>query len=227
MIWQDRGYLLRKNKYNENSIIADFYTKDHGKISGIIFGATSKKLKNYLIVGNKFYLNYNSKNESSIGSLTVELEKYQTPIFFENHQKLLCIIYSLSLIKILTAENQCNIKIFNLLEFFFDILKKDSWLIEFIFWELNFFKIIGYDINYQDYVTKLNISNKIRYKVKDSQKFIPNFLIDKNYKINSNNEILDALKINGDYLDKTILKNNNLKFLASRYDFINCLKSAL
>ena len=40
MIWQDRGYLLRKNKYNENSIIADFYTKDHGKISGIIFGAT-------------------------------------------------------------------------------------------------------------------------------------------------------------------------------------------
>ena len=133
----------------------------------------------------------------------------------------------MSLIKILTAENQCNIKIFNLLEFFFDILKKDSWLIEFIFWELNFFKIIGYDINYQDYVTKLNISNKIRYKVKDSQKFIPNFLIDKNYKINSNNEILDALKINGDYLDKTILKNNNLKFLASRYDFINCLKSAL
>ena len=39
----------------------------------------------------------------------------------------------------------------NLLEFLFDILKKDSWLIEFIFWELNFFKIIGYDINYQDY----------------------------------------------------------------------------
>ena len=45
MNWQDKGYLLSKNKYNENSVIAEIYTKNHGKISGIIFGATSKKNK--------------------------------------------------------------------------------------------------------------------------------------------------------------------------------------
>ena len=49
MIWQNTGYLLSKIKYNENSIIAEFYTESYGKISGLIFGATSKKLKNYLI----------------------------------------------------------------------------------------------------------------------------------------------------------------------------------
>ena len=37
MIWADTGYLLSKNKYNENSLIAEIYTKNHGKISGIIF----------------------------------------------------------------------------------------------------------------------------------------------------------------------------------------------
>ena len=43
MIWDDTGFLLSKNRYNENSLIAEVYTKDHGKFSGIIFGGTSKK----------------------------------------------------------------------------------------------------------------------------------------------------------------------------------------
>ena len=41
MNWSDQGFLLSKNKYSENSIITEFYTKDHGKMSGIIFGGTS------------------------------------------------------------------------------------------------------------------------------------------------------------------------------------------
>ena len=45
MNWSDQGFLVSKNKYSENSLITEFYTKDHGKISGIIFGGTSKKNK--------------------------------------------------------------------------------------------------------------------------------------------------------------------------------------
>ena len=48
MTWDDIGFLLSKNRYNENSLIVDIYTKNHGKVSGIIFGGTSKKIKNYL-----------------------------------------------------------------------------------------------------------------------------------------------------------------------------------
>ena len=224
MIWQDKGYLLSQYKYNENSVIANFYTEKHGKVSGIIFGATSKKIKNYLIIGNRFYLNYKSKNENSIGSFLVELEEYKTPIYFENKNKLFCIIYSMNLIKILTAENQSNIKIFVLIKNLFNILKKNKWLIDFIFWELNFFKKIGYDINYKDYVINLKEYDENKYVVKERKKLIPNFLIDKNYEAKNTSEILEALKINGDFLDKTILKNNNLKFPTSRNDFINSLK---
>ena len=54
MNWKDNGYLLSKLKYNENSSIVEFFTENHGKCSGLIFGATSKKIKNYLEVGNKW-----------------------------------------------------------------------------------------------------------------------------------------------------------------------------
>ena len=32
MIWDDTGYLLSKNRYNENSLIAEIYTKHHGNL---------------------------------------------------------------------------------------------------------------------------------------------------------------------------------------------------
>ena len=44
MIWDDEGYLLSKNRYNENSLIAEIYTKNFGKVSGLIFGGTYKKI---------------------------------------------------------------------------------------------------------------------------------------------------------------------------------------
>ena len=46
MNWDDTGFLLSKNRYNENSLISEIFTKNHGKTSGIIFGGTSKKVKN-------------------------------------------------------------------------------------------------------------------------------------------------------------------------------------
>ena len=32
MIWDDAGFLISKNKYNENSLIVEIFTKDHGKV---------------------------------------------------------------------------------------------------------------------------------------------------------------------------------------------------
>ena len=115
MIWDDTGYLLSKNKYNENSIIAEIFTKNHGKSSGIIFGGTSKKIKNYLQIGNKIYVNFNSKSENKIGYFKIEIQEAYSPYYFDNEQKLSCILSAMHLIKILTADSQKNTSIFDIL----------------------------------------------------------------------------------------------------------------
>ena len=119
MHWKDSGYLLSKNQFNENSVIAEVFTKNHGKISGIIFGATSKKIKNYLQLGNKLHLNFNSKNDSRLGNIKVEIEEALTPLFFDNKQKLACIVSAMNLVKLLTVESQDNINIYILINNFF------------------------------------------------------------------------------------------------------------
>ena len=224
MNWQDKGYLLSKNKYSENSIISEFYTENHGKIIGIIFGGTSKKIKNYLLEGNKLHINYNSKSQTKIGSLKIEIDEFKTPHFFDDKKKLLCIIYTMNLIKILTAENQRNQGIYKLIDKYFEILNDKNWLIKYVNWELNFYKYIGYDIDFYDYVDELIEDNKIVYVLKNSNKKIPKFLINKNDLDVSFEDINMAIKIVGDFLDKTIIKPNNLNFPKTRFIFQNSLK---
>ena len=115
MNWSDEGFLISKNRYNENSLIAELFTKDKGKISGIIFGGTSKKIKNYLQLGNNLHVNYNSKNENRIGYFKIEILNAYTPLYFDHKQKLSCITSAMNLIKILTAESQSNDKVLSLI----------------------------------------------------------------------------------------------------------------
>ena len=226
MNWDDTGYLISKNKYNENSVIADFFTEKHGKCSGIIFGATSKKTKNYLQIGNKFHLNYNYKDEGKIGYFKLEIYKVFTPLYFDSKKKLLCIASAMNLIKVLTADLQENDKIFKLVDKFYYILENENWIKNYIFWELELFKLVGFDLELKKIAKSENIHNKVTYFVesKSEKKNIPNFLIDdKDYKL-TKLDLVKGLKLVGDYLDKTILKPNNITFPNTRIDFVNILK---
>ena len=218
MIWDDTGFLLSKNKYNENSLIAEVFTKDHGKISGIIFGGTSKKIKNYLQIGNKIYVNYNSKSENRIGYFKIEIQEALSPYIFDHQKKLSCISSGMHLVRILTAESQKNKSIYYLLENFYELLKQDNWIKDYIYWELELFKVLGYDLEFKNLVNKEVVGNKFQYISKSivEKKIVPNFLIDKTSDIESISSLLDGLKIIGDYLDKTILKPNNLNHPLNR-----------
>ena len=227
MIWDDKGYLISKIKYNENSVIAEFYTKNHGKTSGIIFGASSKKIKNYLLIGNKFFLNFNGKNEGKIGYFKLEIDKINTPVYFDNKKKLFLIIYAMNLLRFLTVENQQNLSLYLNLKDFFKILNKDNWIKNYILWELNFLKDIGYDLDFKNYAVRENINGSNKYVVKSNNatRIIPNFLINNADNPENNEEIIIALKLVGDFLDKSILKPNNINFPVSRYEFINLLNN--
>ena len=226
MIWSDYGYLLSKNKFGENSIIAEFFTENHGKISGIIYGATSKKIRNYLQLGNKFHISYNSKNENKLGYLKIEIEKILTPLFFEDKKKLSCIVSSMNLIKLLTVDNQSNINIYKLIDNFYNFLEDSNWINKFIFWELELLKLVGYDLELKNIVNEEIINDKKLYFVSNNneKKYIPNFLIEKDYNVLDFNQILNGLKLISDYLDKSILRPNNISHPKSRIDFLNLIK---
>ncbi len=226
MIWSDYGYLLEKNKFGENSMITQFFTKNNGKISGIIYGASSKKLRNYLQIGNKFHIIYNSKNENKLGYLKIEIEKILTPNFFEDRKKLSCIMSSMNLIKLLTVDNQSNLKIYNLISEFYIFLETSNWINKLVFWELELLKLIGYDLQLKNIVNEEIINGQKLYFVSNNneKKYVPNFIVENNKEINDFKQISRGLKLISDYLDKSILRPNNILHPKLRIDFLNTLK---
>ena len=226
MIWDDSGFLLSKNKYNENSLIVEIFTKDHGKTSGIIFGGTSKKIKNYLQIGNNLYVNYNSKSENTIGYFKVEIQNVLSPLYFDDYQRLSCISSAMHLVKILTAESQKNLDIYTILQNFYILLKNDNWIKDYIFWELELYKTLGYDLDFKSIVDEKIIDNEKHYITKSvtEKRIIPSFLVEKNKSPENLKDLLKGLKLVSDYLEKSILKPNNLNQPLSRQQFINNLK---
>jgi DNA repair protein RecO (recombination protein O) len=226
MNWDDAGYLISKNRYSENSIIAEVYTENYGKTSGIIFGGTSKKIKNYLQIGNKIHINYNTRSPTRIGYFKIEILKALTPLYFDDSQKLSCITSAMNLIRLLTAESQSNKEIFFLIDDFFKILNSNTWIKEYIFWELELLKLLGYDLELKKMVNKEIIDDQINYFVKTStgKKIIPNFLIDKNSNDTDLKSLIKGLRLVSDYLEKTILRPNNISLPNSRIDFVSLLK---
>ena len=227
MNWSDKGFLLSKLSFQENSVIANFYTKKHGKCSGVIYGATSKKIKNYLQKGNELYLEYNSKNENTLGYFKVEIINPHTSKFFSDKKKLNCIVSMLELIKILTVEGQENIKIYKLINELFKLLNNENWSVEYVFWELNLLKFIGFDLNIKDYCKYENINNNRTYYIENSQKkiIVPNFLVEDYSKIEiSKEDIYNSLTLISEYMKKNIFIQNNINFPSSRNNFVNYFK---
>ena len=226
MNWDDVGFLVSKNRYNENSLITEIFTKDHGKVSGIIFGGTSKKIKNYLQVGNLLYTTYNSKTVNRIGYFKIEIFKAFSPIYFDDPQKLNCISSAMNLIKILTADSQSNENVYRLINDFYNILSQNDWLKKYVFWELELLSVLGFNLDLKQMVNKEIIDNKTVYVAKSvtEKKIVPNFLIDNDENLNNSKDLLNGLKLVGDFMDKTILKPNNVNYPLSRNQFINSLK---
>ena len=227
MKWIDTGFLISKNKYNENSVIAEIFTLNNGKTTGIIFGASSKKIKSYLEIGNLLHVNYSSKSPEKIGSFKIEISKANTAYFFENKIKLHCILSTMNLIKILTVENQSNKNLYNLINNFFENIKLDKWLKEYIFWELEFYKVLGYNLNLKDLVQKEEQNGTTNYFVisNNEKKNIPSFLVNEKIEDQDINkdDLFNAIKILNNFLEKSILRPSNIHFPHERLTFLSNL----
>ena len=47
MNWEDECYLLSKRKIRENANIINVFSQTKGKVSGVVYGGNSRKIRNY------------------------------------------------------------------------------------------------------------------------------------------------------------------------------------
>jgi len=206
MQWSDEGYLLSKNNFDENSIIIETFTLNHGKYSGLVYGGASRKQKKTFQIGNKIFLNWKSKGENQSGYFSAELIKPIAPFFFDNKKKLVCLLSIASILKILLPERQINKKIYNTYELMINNLYDKDWIESYIQWELSLIKELGYEVNF------LGKENNNSIKINDKLIKIPKLFLTDNKKILHKQDVKDALNFNRELLLENFINPNRLRF---------------
>ncbi len=224
MHWSDEGYLLSRNNFDENSIIIESFTLEHGKYTGIVYGGSSRKQKKNFQVGNKILLNWYSKGENRFGYFNIELINPISPLFFDDKKRSICILSAVSILKILLPERQINKKIYHSLESMFNDLTSENWINLYIHWELSLIKELGYEINF---FNDINLSAKKNRGIQINDKFfrIPDLILDKNLqKKTLDKDINEALIFNKNLLIENFIIPNRLKLPLSRKILENYFK---
>ena len=108
MNWEDECYLLSKRKFRENANIINVFTPKKGKVTGIVYGGNSRKIRNYLQLSNKLFVFNNTKNENKISYFKTELIKAISPQFFNDKERTSALISLCSLLNSLLPEGQPN-----------------------------------------------------------------------------------------------------------------------
>ena len=220
MNWENEGFILSKRKFRENAIILEVFTSDFGKVNGIVYGGTSRKVKNYLQLTNKIYLNYVSKSDNRIGYFKTELIEAFAPRYFNNKNKILCLNSITSILRILLPENQKSKNIYNSLENLLSHFDNKDWFLNYLYWELNLISNLGFGFD-TDKISNINGQKNINIKIDDIDYKIPIFLISKdNININSN-EIYEGLLFTRKLMENKFFIPNNIKFPLSRKIFEN------
>ena len=178
MNWEDECFLLSKRKFRENANIINVFTLKKGKVGGIVYGGSSRKIRNYLQISNKLIVFNNSKSENKIGYFKTELIKAVSPNYFNDKERTSALISLCSLLNSLLPEGQPYKNIYNSFEKFINTLNLDNWIILYIFFEINLIKELGYGVN----LNSFNNSSDDIYALKkiniDGYNYeIPNFLI--------------------------------------------------
>ena len=218
MIWEDECYLLSKRKFRENANIINIFTKEKGKVDGIVYGGTSRKIRNYLQISNKLFVSHSSKSENKIGYFKTELIKPISPLFFNDKERTSALISICSLLNTLLPEAQQNKKIYNSFEKLMNSINLKNWIFIYIFFELNLIKDLGYDTDLGQYSSTESKNNDIlKIKIDGYIYEVPNYLIIKKIPLEFNNTLIRKSL----YFTRNVLQNkffipNNLLFPKSR-----------
>ncbi len=218
MIWEDECYLLSKKRFRENANIINIFTKEKGRMDGIVYGGNSRKIRNYLQISNKLFVSHSSKAENKIGYFKTELIKPISPLYFNDKERTSALISVCTLLNILLPELQQNKKIYNSFENLIKSLNLDNWIFIYIYFELNLIKDLGYDTNLSQYLSTNDESKEIlKIKIDGYIYEVPNYLVLKKIPLKIKNVLIRKSL----YFTRNVMQNkffipNKLAFPKSR-----------
>jgi DNA repair protein RecO (recombination protein O) len=218
MNWQDEGFLLSKIKFRENANIVNVFTNIRGKVSGIIYGGASRKIRNFLQISNKIFVIHSSKSENRIGYFKTELVEAISPKYFNDKKKTTALLSLSAILNLLLPESQPYKNLYTSLNNLLNNFENSDWIVNYIYWELTLLKELGFDPFLEQFISdEIQTSRLKSIEIDNINYQVPIFLLTKKkIDILENKEISTALTFTRNILTNKFFYPNNLSFPKSR-----------
>jgi len=229
----DEGYILKILRHGENSLIVTVLSMAHGKITGFVKSAVSKKKLGVYQIGNKISFNAYARLEQNMPQFKgVELTQSYTACVLQNPIKLAVLSSFCDVLYAGLNEREPLEGLIASVKGFMEALKGDEFLEKYALLEfrLLYFLGIGLDLGSCAVTGSIDglafVSPKSGRAVcleaglpyKDKLFKYPHFALSKN-KIPSEDDVLDLLNMTGFFLKKNFFDAHGLQFPLSRVNF--------
>lgn len=101
MRWSDEGIYLNGRAFGETSVIANIFTRDHGRTLGLVKGGRSRKIRPLLQTGNVLTVDWRARLDDQLGVYTAELAQATAATVLDDELKLCGLMALASLLQIM------------------------------------------------------------------------------------------------------------------------------
>ncbi len=147
MEWQDTAIVLKTIQVSEYDAVVTVYSKQHGKINGVVKGAYAKRHRPTIELGNEIKVWYQVRIEGQLGRLQVDLITPHAVPFLLQSGKLLAFNSTLSVLDTITAIGQSYEGLYDDVLHLFVVLNSDYWAYGYCKWEVAVLSLMGYGLD--------------------------------------------------------------------------------
>ena len=217
MNWEDECYLLSKRKLRENANIINVFSQSKGKVTGVVYGGNSRKIRNYLQLSNKLFIIHHSKSENRLGYFKTELLKPISPLYFNDKERTSALLSLCSILNVLLPESQPNKNIYKSFENFINSINLKNWIFLYVYFELSLIKDLGFDPNLDKFKNDIKGDQVKKIKIDNFIYEIPEFLISRTVPQNISNDLIKkSLFFTRNIISNKFFAPNSLTFPRSR-----------
>lgn len=148
MDWRDEGILLAVRKHGETSAILDVFTPEHGRHSGVLRGASSRKMTPVIQPGAQLDLQWRARLENHIGSFTAELIRSRSAVAMSDRLALAGLNAVTALLLFALPEREPHPQLYLRTEQLLDLLDQPLlWPLAYLRWEMALLDDLGYGLD--------------------------------------------------------------------------------
>ena len=218
MEWQDEGIILHTQNLGERKQIVSLFTLSHGRCAGVF--SSTQKSKGWVQCGGKVKARWGARLENHIGYWNLESLGSNTAYLLDSPGPLNALLSAATLCQIALPERHAYPHLYERFQAFLRSLVLPDWASSYVFFELALLSELGYGLDLEACAvtgsktdlkavsprTGRAVCESVAKPYEGRLLPLPSFVSDKaNENIPNDQEILDALRLSGYFLERHVL----------------------